>query len=349
MEHFKMQNKPRILTARNLAPKEWVNKTTNVYELCSSPIFYRLPAFIRMHLSDLNIFLNKFDIIVGLKLFINRRKFDIIISASANQAVTYSLLSIFNRQKNPLHILEELYLQEPVKFKQKIRPFIYSLFLRKVDYIRSSSTKEIDNFSKLLKLDKEKFWFLPYPSPVLDPGIVTANEEYILSAGKQYRDYSTLVRAVSGTGYKLIIVSDRNSMKDVETCDEATVFYDIGKDEYLNLLMNSKFVVVPLNNDFCSCGQIAILEAMSYGKPVISAAVVGSIDYIKNGRSGLLYEKGNSTDLREKIILLSKNKELRDKIAQEALAEVKNVFNQDVFANSHIQFIEDKWRNIINQ
>jgi glycosyltransferase involved in cell wall biosynthesis len=273
-----------------------------------------------------------------------RKRFDIIITASDNQALVFSVLCSFFGKKRNLHILEELYINEPLKFIRKIRPFIYRLFFKHVDYIRTSSTREIENYSKILRIDSNRFWFLPYPSPVVNPVITITGEDYILSAGKQYRDYSTLIKAIRGTGYKIIIVSDRNSMKDVQLCDEVTVYYNISKEKYLDLLLKSKFVVVPLSNDFCSCGQFAFLEAMSYGKPAIVAKVTGSIDYIIDGKSGLFYKKGDFMDLREKIILLSTNNELGTKIAKEALLSIKNVFNQDVFVTSHFQFIEDKWQ-----
>ena len=206
-------------------------------------------------------------------------------------------------------------MHEPITLRNKIRPFVYRHFFKNVDYIRVSSKKEIINYSNLLNFDQNRFWFNPWPSHVSDPKIVNNEEGYIFSAGKQYRDYSTLINAVKGTGYVLILVSDRNSMKDVECCDELTVFYDIPKQEYFDLLLKSKIVVVPLNTDFCSCGQIALTDAMSYGKPIIVTKVTGSVDYIEDEKSGLFYEKGNYNDLRKKIVLLSENKELRNTLS----------------------------------
>ena len=135
-------------------------------------------------------------------------------------------------------------------------------------------------------------------------------------------------------------------MKEIDTCDEVTVYYNISKEEYLSLLVKSKFVVVPLRNDFSSCGQVSILEAMSLGKPVIVAKVAGSIDYIEDGRSGLFYEKGNYMDLRKKIILLSENRELRTALAEEALSEIKNTYNHEVFSTRYYHFINEKWQGI---
>jgi len=341
-----MQTKPGILTARTIDQKEWIKNTTNIYEFCSFSKFDKSTVINKSRLVNLCKYLNRIDIIIGTRFFINRKRFGVIISANANQAITFSLLSFIFRNRRNFHILEEIYCKEPIRFRQKIRPFIYKIFLRNVDCIRVSSTNEINNYSKILGIDKNRFWFLPYPSPVKNPEIKNSEENYILSAGKQFRDYRTLIKAIKGTGYKLIIVSDKNSMKGLDTCDEVEVLYNIEKEKYLDLLIRARFVVVPLGNDFCSCGQFAFLEAMSYGKPVIVARVTGSIDYIVDGETGIFYKKEDFTDLREKIILLNENKQLRDKIAREAFLAIKQIFNQDVFVEKHFQLIEKKWQEM---
>jgi glycosyltransferase involved in cell wall biosynthesis len=335
---------PRILTTRWIIKKEWLNNTINIYEDSSIPAFTKLPVSIRKRITSLYKYLNKFDVFVGTRLFLNRKKIDIIVSATILQAITYSFLNSVFLGKKKLHILDSIYLNEPDKFKSKIKPFILRPFLQKVDYIHVNSTREIENYSKVLKIDRNKFWFYYYPSHVKNPRIIDSDEGYILSAGKQYRDYATLIKAVKGTGYKLIIVSDEGSMKEISPCDEVTVFYNISKEKYFDLLFKSKFVVVPLSSDFCSCGQIAFLDAMAYGKPVIVAKVTGSIDYIEDGKSGLFYEKGNELDLRSKIKLLNENKELRDSIAQEALSAIINNFNYEVLVTKFCQFIDEKWK-----
>jgi glycosyltransferase involved in cell wall biosynthesis len=341
-----MQKSPRILTTKWIIKNDWVNNTINIYEFCFIQKNEWLPAFIKKVISISFDFINRFDIVIGARLFINRKKFDVIISSCAGQALTYSLLGLLFRKNKKLHFLNEIYLHEPLTFKNKIRPFIYRYFFRNVDFIRVSSSKEIINYSNLLNFDQNRFWFNPWPSHISNPGIINNEEGYIFSAGKQYRDYSTLIKAIKGTGYKLIIVSDRNSMKYVENCDELTVFYDIPKEEYFNLLLKSKIVIVPLKNDFSSCGQVALLEAMSYGKPIIVTKVTGSADYIEDGKSGLFYEKGNYSDLRKKIVLLIENKELRNTLSQQVMIAIKKVYNFDMYKLRYSQFIYKKWQEI---
>lgn len=338
---------PRILTTKWVIRKEWANESENIYDYF--PLLHngKVPSILGRIIKDLYRLFDRFDFFIGVRLFINRKNFDAIISTNCNQALVYSILGMIFKRNRKLHFLNEIYLHEPVILKNKIRPFLYRHFFSNIDYMRVSSRNEILNYSDLLKTDKGRFWYNPWPSHISDPEIITSDKDYILSAGKQYRDYSALVKAIKGTGYKLIIISDKYSMKDIELCDEVSVLYNINKEEYFNLLLGSKFVIVPLSNDFCSCGQVAFLEAMSYGKPVIVTRVTGSIDYFENGISGIFYEKGNDEDLRQKIILLNENPELRESISREALNAVKNEFNFEAFKSRYSQIISDKL-NIVN-
>ena len=62
---------------------------------------------------------------------------------------------------------------------------------------------------------------------------------------------------------------------------------------------------------------LVVLEAMANGCPVIAGKALGFKEIIKHGKNGFLFD--NKSDLSEKIMLLSKNKKLRDKLIKESL------------------------------
>ncbi len=63
-------------------------------------------------------------------------------------------------------------------------------------------------------------------------------------------------------------------------------------------------------------------EAMAYEIPVIASSVHANSYFIKDRITGLIHQHENVNDLAEKILLLSKNKPLRDKISTNARAWV---------------------------
>lgn len=79
---------------------------------------------------------------------------------------------------------------------------------------------------------------------------------------------------------------------------------------------------------------LSVLEAMSCQLPVITTSVGYIRDYIKNGRNGLFFEKGNSYDLCEKIKMLIEDPGLRQRMALSARDTiVKNFRWENTVAN----------------
>src|SRR5260370_19246436 len=72
--------------------------------------------------------------------------------------------------------------------------------------------------------------------------------------------------------------------------------------EKWELLQNSSFMVVP--SEWYETFGLVVLEGYSAGKPVIGSNLGGLPFVIENGKSGLLFQSGNSDDLREKISYL---------------------------------------------
>jgi glycosyltransferase involved in cell wall biosynthesis len=61
---------------------------------------------------------------------------------------------------------------------------------------------------------------------------------------------------------------------------------------------------------------IAVLEAMACGKPVVASEVGGIPFLVKEEETGLLFECGIAKDLAEKIIILLKDKKLREEMGE---------------------------------
>lgn len=72
---------------------------------------------------------------------------------------------------------------------------------------------------------------------------------------------------------------------------------------------------------------MSILEAMSYGVPVVSTNVGSIPTVIKHGENGFIITPGNKSDLKKYIIELISNAELRKTISKRNYKEVKEKFD----------------------
>ncbi len=81
----------------------------------------------------------------------------------------------------------------------------------------------------------------------------------------------------------------------------------------------------------------AFLEAMVAGLPIIGTPVGGIPDFLKDGETGLFCKVSDPKDLADKIVRILKNKELREKIINNARALVVQKYDWNIIANEFAQ------------
>lgn len=86
-------------------------------------------------------------------------------------------------------------------------------------------------------------------------------------------------------------------------------------------------VVPSIFNDSFPC---TVIEGMAAGLPVIASKIGGIPEQIEDLKSGILVDPNNPEAIRDNILLLLKNKELRNKIKTNAKEKVKKEFNESI-------------------
>jgi len=80
--------------------------------------------------------------------------------------------------------------------------------------------------------------------------------------------------------------------------------------EIPQIVKNSSFLVLPYSKDFQHSVSGVIPLAYTFSKPVIVSNLDALAEYVENGRTGLIIEPGNSVQLANCIMELTKNKDL---------------------------------------
>lgn len=302
----------------------WCEKTDYLGNVSRShKLLGKLPVKVQNKLSHF------LDLIAIIKY---RKKYDVVINSSIRAAQLFALFNKVFNLKVPKHIVLELMLDEEEdslrwKIKKKIQQFIFP----SVDLIFVSSTREIVTYSERFKIPKDRFRFLPFHTNVIEPRVMNHSDNYILSAGKTGRDYVTFADAIRGIKQKVIIVSDKLSVQDIRFSPNVELLFDIPYQKYLDLLYRSLLVVVPLKKLVKSTGQVAILEAMALGKPVIATTATGTVDYIQSGVNGILVPVADSEALKNAIRSITNDKNLYKKLSVNALELVKQNHTFDIY------------------
>ena len=158
-----------------------------------------------------------------------------------------------------------------------------------------------------------------------------AKERYVLQVGRlcKERRIDVLLRAFKSVngGLKLCITSDGPDKERLEELAKRLGISGnvkflgyVSEKEKTELYRRAEMFVTPSPTD--TQGLVA-LEAMQYGAPVIAARAGGFLDYIKDGKNGLLFKQNNPNDLAKKMRLLLKNRGLWRKLSRNGYATVK--------------------------
>jgi len=164
-------------------------------------------------------------------------------------------------------------------------------------------------------------FFAAAPAHIID-------EQQLCSAGREYRDYETLIKAVADLpGVKLKIdpgspwslhrdqIRDMSIPPNVEICQ-------MPMGTVRSLYAESAAVVIPLRTNPIGAGRTTLVEAMAMGKPVIVTrsqgnTYAGRSDIIDNDNV-ILVNPGDLADMRRAIERLMSDRDLRRRIGLNA-------------------------------
>ncbi len=125
-----------------------------------------------------------------------------------------------------------------------------------------------------------------------------------------------------------------------DNLEERVKFLGLLPDEDLGAIYNAADVVIMpsfAHKKHRKEGQGTVpMEAMGCGTPIIAYACGGLVDTIQNERNGLLVKERDVEGLAQAILRIKNDSELREKIIQQALIDVKERYGLKVIAQQII-------------
>jgi glycosyltransferase involved in cell wall biosynthesis len=257
------------------------------------------------------------------------RGFDVMITGDVRNAALYGLAKRLLPGPHPRLMTLEARFDDPSptlrwRAKRSFQRFAFTA----VDAICVSARREAIDYAERLRLPSERLRFVPWHTNVVEPAQEPSHDGYVFSAGRTGRDWQTLAKAAAWCDTPFVGVMARQEAERTAFPPNFTVHADIPHDRYLQLLKRARIVVIPLHVHAYSSGQVALLEAMALGKPVICTKVLGTEDYVLHGSNGLMVPPGNEAELASAIQSLLSDTDLERCIAAEAL---QTVFREHTF------------------
>lgn len=163
-----------------------------------------------------------------------------------------------------------------------------------------SNTVHIPNYT--VKWSDTKFQILFLGVLIKRKGV----EDLIRAVGllKKNEKLGNLHFVIAGTGAEKVHLKKLANEQQVEQWIEFAGWTDgAAKEKYLK---ESQALVLPSYNEGL---PIAVLEAISYGLPVIATDVGDMAAAVKNGENGFLVTPGNISELADRIVRIASDKE----------------------------------------
>ncbi len=230
---------------------------------------------------------------------------------------------------NPFHYLKELL--KITVFKMGVNHFIVI------------SNSEIESYNKYWGVRKEQMTYVPFKvnSPESLANMECGDKGFIYSGGNSLRDYRTLFKAVHGLDIEVNIVTNlyfsKNSIpKNVNIIKNSGTF-----GEFYTPCSQACFAVFPIEPGYIrSAGQGSYLGAMFLGKPVIVSDTPGVRDIVDDGITGFVVPPDNAELLREKIIRLWKEPDLRNRLGNSARERAQEYYTHDRYIDNIYQVFQ---------
>ncbi len=265
------------------------------------------------------------------------RDLDVVFSDGEQVGVPLALAMIARGVKTP-----HLMLGHRLTTRHK-RPFFTVLKChRGMSRILLHSKHQLYGIQQTLGIPAEKLALVPYfaDGAFWRPRRGSA-EKLVVSAGREQRDYETLVQACTHPEIPLYIAdgSVHSPHANHRQPSRWPANVQAGFADYVqlrDLYARAAVVAIPLlENDF-QAGVTTILEAMAMGKPIVVSATSGQGDVqgdvIEDGVTGMTVPPGDPSRLREAIRFLMDNPSERRRLGRNAREAFESRFTLDRYA-----------------
>lgn len=275
------------------------------------------------------------------------RGLDLIVSYDALKIGLFGIVvKFFTGAKLIVEVNSEFNSPELYKFKtgfwvtikKYMYPAIKKFVLRFADGIKGLYPGQLDEIN--IKGSKKVNYFFDHTS--ISSAVFQENDDkLILTLGfpSYIKGVDVLIKAFNGVSdefknWKLEIIGHfkPSEIDDMRSLSEG--------DERVTISRPIEFSEIPEKIDSCSIFVLAsrtegiprvLIEAMARSKARIASEVGGIPAVIEDGVDGLIFEKGNSEELRKKLELLMSDKGERQRMAKNANRRFNKEFTFEVY------------------
>ncbi len=318
LDHLRKAGLDCDIIGTNFKQSQWtpIKKIFSHWPRC---LWVSARAFIRRHEYDYVI---AWPQVMGMFLGVMKR-----ITGSISPRV-FSLNTTIVERKNPI--------------LKKLRNWFLRFSLKKIDYISFLSASYMKIMQKRFNLSADQTILLKQPIMFKDnPDYCGFDPSgYLYSVGLSYRDFPTLMEAARKCPKQFVLATTDAFLKGLAIPENVTVYRNAFGDKAEALMKGAAAVIFPLERTSSPAGETTLVDAMFYGKPIITTQTITTQEYITHGHNGLLVPCKDPDAIVDAINVIFANPEKATDMGCQARACILENHTMDAYSKKLIDIIK---------
>jgi glycosyltransferase involved in cell wall biosynthesis len=263
-----------------------------------------------------------------------------VLVESHFEVLIFSALRALRRRPGPrIVLLGFIFTPRRSTWLESLRSRYFGFVLRSAEVVIVHSSVEALEYQEKFSGKQTRFVYVQYGLQVIGREIQEATDSggrpRLLSAGRSGRDYGTLFTAVDGLDIDVHVVCDRkDALAGLKVPSNVKLLRQCYGDEYIRELRACQVVVIPLAVDSISAGQMVLLQAMAFGKPVVISRTRTVEEYLSDTEDAVLVTRADPSALRKAITELLADPDRAAGLGKNAQRAYETKYSLVVFVNN---------------
>lgn len=269
---------------------------------------------------------------------------ELVVVGSHLEALVFGVARKLLRRDTRIFLVGFIFTPRENPLADKLRRLYFETLFAQIDGVICYSALEKNRYDELFTLARGKFGSIPYGLYIhgFESMRVTANtaSSYALSAGRSGRDYRTLFDVFTQTGYPLHVVCDsRRALSGCKLAQNIEVRRECYGPDFQKELGGAGMVIIPLAVDDISAGQMVLIQAMAYKKPIIATRTATIEEYLDHEVNALLVEPHSENALSLAVERLRTDPALAARLAENAYQTYLAKFSMNAFVTNIVRAV----------
>jgi len=279
---------------------------------------------------------------VSIQAFRRRHDYDYVIAWQQIMGMFLGFIKLITFSDSPkVFLLTATIVERKNPMLEKLRRWFISMSLKKVNHISFMSYDYMRAMQERFKLSDNQLVHLKYPITFKKiPDYSSFNpDSYLYSVGLSYRDFPTLMAAARKCPKQFVLATTDAFLKGLSIPDNVTVYRNTFGNAAEELMKQSATVICPLERTSSPSGETTLVNAMFYGKPVITTETIITREWIQNGQNGFLVPAHDPDAIVDAINALFSDPDRADEIGRKARQSVLENHSMDAYTEKIVNII----------